>query len=104
MVVMLTTDEFADLVRDVVAAEIAKPVARVLDRAGLAAALAVSLPTIDRWRREGMPSIQRGEVYRFEIDRVAPSWRRTSAGEGRCEVSREIGRLRGDDDAAGEDG
>jgi hypothetical protein len=79
MVVMLTTDEFADLVRDVVAAEIAKPVARVLDRAGLAAALAVSLPTIDRWRREGMPSIQRGEVYRFEIDRVL-AWLR--AGEG----------------------
>jgi phage terminase Nu1 subunit (DNA packaging protein) len=53
-----------------------------LNRAGLAEHLGVSLPTIDRWGKEGMPVVQRGsrgvewvfdlaEVIRWRVDRAA---------------------------------
>lgn len=52
-----------------------------LNRAGLAEHLAVSLPTIDRWVKDGMPVVQRGsrgvewsfdlaEVIRWRIERA----------------------------------
>jgi phage terminase Nu1 subunit (DNA packaging protein) len=53
-----------------------------LNRAGLAEHLGVSLPTIDRWGKEGMPVVQRGsrgvewvfdlaEVIRWRVDRAS---------------------------------
>ena len=45
-----------------------KPV--LLDRAGLARALCVSIPTVDRLRREGLPTVMVCQAPRFQIETV----------------------------------
>jgi hypothetical protein len=48
----------------------ARGATKLLDRRGLAEALNVSLPTLDRLRRDGCPELLLGDAPRFEIERV----------------------------------
>jgi hypothetical protein len=82
--VVITVAELRALVVEAVADALAEagPVAdraALLDRAGLARALGVSLATIDRLRGEGMPELRLGDVPRFELDRVLAWLRERSA-------------------------
>lgn len=43
---------------------------QLLDRGGLAQALGVSLPIVDRLRREGCPRLRLGDVDRFDFSDV----------------------------------
>ena len=43
---------------------------KLLDRRGLATALDVSLPTVDRLTRDGIPHLRIGDSPRYELDRV----------------------------------
>lgn len=51
----------------------------LLKKKELAKSLGVSVGTIDAWRRQGAPYIQRGHVIRFERDKVVAWLRRQSA-------------------------
>jgi hypothetical protein len=53
-----------------------EPKAVLLDRAGIARALCVSLPTVDRLRRDGMPTVWVCMAPRFELPLVL-EWLRT---------------------------
>ena len=47
----------------------------MLTREELAIKLGVSPRTIDNWRKDGMPTIKKGNYVRFELDKVL-SWLR----------------------------
>lgn len=53
----------------------------LLDRRGLAAALGCGLDTIDKLRREGLPTLVVGEAPRFELAAVL-SWLRSRGQAG----------------------
>lgn len=73
-VVTITADELAGIVRAAVAAAIAEhePAAapKLLDREGCAQMLGVSLGTVDRLRREGLPELRVGDAPRYEASVV----------------------------------
>ena len=80
--VVLRADELAVLVREAVAEAIAEhqPAAAstLLDRDGCARLLGISMGTVDRLRREGMPRVRVGDVDRFEAAEVL-AWLRERA-------------------------
>lgn len=83
MVVQLTVAELRQLVRTEVAAAIgdAQQAPPLLQRAELAQALGVSMPTLDRLRREsGFPELLVGDAPRFERAAVLAWLRRRSEG------------------------
>jgi predicted DNA-binding transcriptional regulator AlpA len=69
-------DQIAAVVRDAVAEEVAKvrtgaPARALVDRRGLASALAISTAALDRLREEpAFPEVRIGDSPRFELDRV----------------------------------
>ena len=71
LLVTLTAGQLRSLVAEVVQAavdDVARPpLPALLDREQIAAQLGCSLPTIDRLRREGMPTVFLGEAPRFEL-------------------------------------
>jgi len=78
-IVVLSADELHELIRDAVFEQMAefleesrKPIP-LLDRAGLAQALACSTATVGRLIREGVPCIPLGDSRRFKLDEVV-SW------------------------------
>lgn len=81
--VTVTLDELAAVVRAAVADALAEhePAAAptLLDREACARMLGVSLGTLDRLRREGMPELRVGDAPRYEADAVI-AWLR---GRGR---------------------
>lgn len=52
----------------------------LLDRVAIAEQLDISLPTLDRLRKEGCPFVMIGDAPRFEVDRVL-EWLRSRATE-----------------------
>jgi excisionase family DNA binding protein len=46
---------------------------KLLDKKELAEWLGISIPTIDRWRKDGLPFIQTGKLVRFQKTKVQ-SW------------------------------
>lgn len=72
LAVTLTLGELRELVRDAVldvvaeAAGSSRPL--LLDRSGLAQALGVGTSTVDRFRREGCPTLWVGDSPRFELE------------------------------------
>lgn len=74
-VVVLSPEQLRALVRDAVADLLeqhdgASAGPALLDRAGLARALGVSPPTVDRMRAEGAPELRVGDSPRFELAAV----------------------------------
>ena len=66
-----------------------------LNRAGLAEHMGVSLPTIDRWVKEGMPVVQRGArgvEWSFDLADVIRWWgdRKAEAAAGKIDDVAEI--------------
>lgn len=85
-VVVLTPDQLRELVRDAVADVLAEhqpaeqPPA-LLDRAGLARALSLSIGSIDKLRRRGLPEEPLGlDSPRFDLGRVL-EWLRSRGAE-----------------------
>lgn len=72
LAVTLTLGELRELMREAALEAVAElgsaPKPALLDRNGIAQALGVSSSTVDRLRREGMPSILIGDSPRFEIE------------------------------------
>lgn len=72
--VVLRADELAAVVRAAVAAALAEHepagVPTLLDREGCARLLGISVGTVDRLRREGLPRVRVGDVDRFEAAEV----------------------------------
>lgn len=72
--VVLRADELAAVVRAAVADALAEhepsTAPSLLDREACARMLGVSLGTLDRLRREGLPRVPVGDVDRFEADAV----------------------------------
>jgi hypothetical protein len=70
-VIVATTEQLAEFVRDAVAAALAEqredvsPV--LMDRSGIGRALGVSPTTVDRLRREGLPCVLIGDSPRFIV-------------------------------------
>ena len=60
------------------------PVERYVCAAELAATMGVSLSTVKRWNRAGMPS----ETWGHEADTPLPAWRRDLRRDSRAEKSR----------------
>lgn len=68
----------------------ASPVERppvLLDRAGLARELCVSVGTLDRLRNEGMPELRVGDAPRFELSEVL-AWLRARSASNVVPISR----------------
>jgi len=59
-----------------------RPETVLLDRQRMARALDVSLPTLDRLRREGLPAVFIGDSPRFEIE-AALAWLRNRENLGK---------------------
>lgn len=79
-------EQIADRVTEQVAALLAAGTAqRVLDRKGLAEALNVSLPIVDRLRTEGMPELRVGDAPRFEFAAVL-EWLKSRPAKGPAAV------------------
>ncbi|MBK8998073.1 MAG: hypothetical protein IPM35_20305 [Myxococcales bacterium] len=80
--VVLRADELAGIIRAAVAGALAdaQPATgpTLLDREGCARMLGVSLGTLDRLRREGMPELRVGDAPRYEADAVL-AWLRERA-------------------------
>lgn len=88
MVVTLTVTELRELVRSEVDSALAEALAgarkppALLSRAALADALGISLPTVDRMRREqGFPKVRVGDVHKFELAAVL-AWLRRRGDAG----------------------
>lgn len=83
MVVQLTTEQLAELVRDAVRAELAERTEQpqFLTRAELAKLLDCSGKTIERLQREGLPAERLGAEWRYELSKVREFMRtRKAAG------------------------
>ncbi|MBK8994614.1 MAG: hypothetical protein IPM35_02535 [Myxococcales bacterium] len=85
MVVQLTLEDLAELVRGAVADVLAdhgpaQPAPALVDRAGLARALSVSLSSVDRLLREGCPRVRIGDAPRFDVADVIAWLRARQAG------------------------
>lgn len=66
-----------------------------LNRAGLAEHMGISLPTVDRWVKEGMPVVQRGSrgvEWAFDLSEVIRWWgdRKVEAATGATDDLEEI--------------
>ena len=87
LVATLTVGELRELVRAEMRDAIADrpPTSTLLDRAALARALDLSLPSIDRLRKRGLPHVRLGDVDRFEFERVL-DWLRGGGGGGQAIV------------------
>lgn len=83
-VIVVTREELAELIRGAVGdaladqREDAAPTL-LLDRAGIARALGVATSTVDRLRREGLPSVMIGDSPRF-IAQSCLEWLRANRG------------------------
>jgi hypothetical protein len=74
-VVVVSPEQLREVVRAAVAEVLehhhaASTEPALLDRAGLARALGVSAPTVDRMRAEGAPELRVGDSPRFELAAV----------------------------------
>jgi hypothetical protein len=71
---VLTAEELAEVVRSVLAEELAERLPKtgptLLDRRGLAAELGCGVDTLDKLRREGLPTLMLGDSPRFELAAV----------------------------------
>lgn len=71
LAVTLTLGELRELLRDAALEAVAQatsaPPPALLDRNGLAQALGVATSTVDRFRREGCPTLWAGDSPRFEL-------------------------------------
>ncbi|MBK8996089.1 MAG: helix-turn-helix domain-containing protein [Myxococcales bacterium] len=85
MVVQMTVEALRELVREVQAEVLAdhgpaQPAPALLDRAGLARALSVSVSSVDRMIREGCPHVRIGDAPRFSVADVVAWLRARQAG------------------------
>jgi len=82
-VIVVTPEQLAELIRDAVGQAFAEqredvgPV--LLDRSGIARALGIGTSTVDRLRREGLPSVMIGDCPRFVLSSCV-EWLRARAG------------------------
>ena len=85
MVVQLTVGELRALVAEAVADALAelelgpRPPPALLTKPQVAHVLGLSVPQVDRLRREGLPWLRVGDAVRFELDAVM-DWVRVSRG------------------------
>jgi hypothetical protein len=73
---VIVREEIADAIRTHQTPPPDRPA--LLDRKSVARELGVSIATIDRLVREGMPHVRVGDCKRFELDRVLDWIRRRS--------------------------
>jgi hypothetical protein len=87
VVYQISGDDLHAVIRDAVAEALAELRAsatsgpKLLDRKGIGTVLGVSACTVDRLRREGLPSVRVGDVDKYEPDACLEWLRSRKAGE-----------------------